>query len=233
MSAPAYHPAITATGSVAGALQAWRGISQTITVLDTRRSVKLHVPVFHIPVTGTWRSPFMARFPESAGDSDRHRSMPPHSVAFSFPNISIVLPNIGINLGSGPDPQSISPWHRQDLLPIKIPLIDIPAAPGFETFDDRPSSEFFQRRYRYPCGRWRGNNSSEAFFSLTSGSSESRASNRRADLGGFAPVTCLRRLSSTSTRRLSMPANLSGGGMSVLRSPASSTTRSSTSGLAT
>lgn len=117
---------------MAGDYQGLAGISQTITVPDTAVPVKLHVPIFlDIPVTGTLGTFTVHgfRFPEITGDIFLI-GIPFNAAtldAFSFPNISIVLPNIGINLGSGPDPL-IDIAGTGGLLPIKIPLIDIPAA---------------------------------------------------------------------------------------------------------
>lgn len=141
-----------------GDYQGLAGISQTITVPDTAVPVKLHVPIFlDIPVTGTLGTFTVHgfRFPEITGDIFLI-GIPFNAAtldAFSFPNISIVLPNIGINLGSGPDPL-IDIAGTGGLLPIKIPLIDIPAAPGFRELDDHPVVGILQRRYRYRVGRW-------------------------------------------------------------------------------
>ncbi|NLP98659.1 hypothetical protein HGO75_23430, partial [Mycobacterium tuberculosis] len=158
-----------------GDYQGLAGISQTITVPDTAVPVKLHVPIFlDIPVTGTLGTFTVHgfRFPEITGDIFLI-GIPFNAAtldAFSFPNISIVLPNIGINLGSGPDPL-IDIAGTGGLLPIKIPLIDIPAAPGFGNSTTTPSSGFFNAGTGTVSGVGNVGSNSSGFFNLTSGSS--------------------------------------------------------------
>ncbi len=167
-------PAIKATGSGGGRTQGLAGISQTITVPDTAvpvnctcrsSSISGHRHTWHVhrlrlqipEITGDI---FLIGIPFNAATLD----------AFSFPEhldcpsqyrhqICKVDRTVDRSLGTG------------GLLPIKIPLIDIPAGPdlGLTT---TPSSGFFNAGTGYRVGAlatWAA--IVPGFFNLTSGSS--------------------------------------------------------------